>query len=154
MSRRDTNIQFFWLKTNLCNLLWKQYQNAETNFMCPNNRLHPNHKQTQYWLFIFNTPSVVSAFQTLQTSDLCQMCWLSFFFFAVNDTNSFYILLQILVAAVSGHVCVCGVCVCVCVHVYVVYEDTNVYNDMVWQVLQGEGDLWGNVQCPHNSKCL
>ncbi len=26
-------------------------------------------------------------------------------------------------------VCVC-VCVCVCVHVYVVYEDTNVYNDM------------------------
>ncbi len=30
-------------------------------------------------------------------------------------------------------VCVCGcVCVCVCVwgHVYVVYEDTNLYNDM------------------------
>ncbi len=26
-------------------------------------------------------------------------------------------------------VCVC-VCVCVCVHVYVVYEDTNLYNDM------------------------
>ncbi len=25
---------------------------------------------------------------------------------------------------------VCGVCVCVCVHVYVVYEDTNLYNDM------------------------
>ncbi len=25
-------------------------------------------------------------------------------------------------------VCVCGVCVCV--HVYVVYEDTNLYNDM------------------------
>ncbi len=25
--------------------------------------------------------------------------------------------------------CVC-VCVCVCVHVYVVYEDTNLYNDM------------------------
>ncbi len=25
--------------------------------------------------------------------------------------------------------CVC-VCVCVCGHVYVVYEDTNVYNDM------------------------
>ncbi len=23
-----------------------------------------------------------------------------------------------------------AVCVCVCVHVYVVYEDTNVYNDM------------------------
>ncbi len=22
------------------------------------------------------------------------------------------------------------VCVCVCVHVYVVYEDTNLYNDM------------------------
>ncbi len=26
-------------------------------------------------------------------------------------------------------VCVC-VCVCVCGHVYVVYEDTNLYNDM------------------------
>ncbi len=25
--------------------------------------------------------------------------------------------------------CVC-VCVCVCVHVYVVYEDTNLYNDI------------------------
>ncbi len=25
--------------------------------------------------------------------------------------------------------CVC-VCKCVCVHVYVVYEDTNLYNDM------------------------
>ncbi len=25
--------------------------------------------------------------------------------------------------------CVC-VCVCVCGHVYVVYEDTNLYNDM------------------------
>ncbi len=39
-------------------------------------------------------------------------------------------------------------CVCVCVwgggggHVYVVYEDTNLYNDMgMTQVLQGEGDL-------------
>ncbi len=31
---------------------------------------------------------------------------------------------------------------CVCVHVYVVYEDTDVYNDMgMTQVLQGEGDL-------------
>ncbi len=38
-------------------------------------------------------------------------------------------------------VCVC-VCVCVCGHVYVVYEDTNLYNDMgMTQVLQGEGDL-------------
>ncbi len=27
------------------------------------------------------------------------------------------------------YVCVC-VCVCVCGHVYVVYEDTNLYNDM------------------------
>jgi len=39
------------------------------------------------------------------------------------------------------YVCVC-VCVCVCGHVYVVYEDTNLYNDMgMTQVLQGEGDL-------------
>ncbi len=51
-------------------------------------------------------------------------------------------------------VCVC-VCVCVCGHVYVVYEDTNLYNDMgMTQVLQGEGDLWGHFQCPHNLKCL
>ncbi len=46
------------------------------------------------------------------------------------------------------------VCVC-CVHVYVVYEDTNVYNDMgMTQVLQGDRDLWGHFQCPHNSKLL
>ncbi len=39
------------------------------------------------------------------------------------------------------NVCVC-VCVCVCGHVYVVYEDTNLYNDMgITKVLQGEGDL-------------
>ncbi len=39
-----------------------------------------------------------------------------------------------------SRVCVCGVCVCG--HVYVVYEDTNLYNDMgMTQVLQGEGDL-------------
>ncbi len=42
----------------------------------------------------------------------------------------------------NEEMCVCGVCVCVCVcggggggggggHVYVVYEDTNLYNDMV-----------------------
>ncbi len=34
---------------------------------------------------------------------------------------------------VCVYVCVClcvCVCVCVCVHVYVVYEDTNLYNDM------------------------
>ncbi len=42
-----------------------------------------------------------------------------------------------------------------CVYVYVVYEDTNVYNDMgMTQVLQGEGDLWEQFQCPHNSKGL
>ncbi len=36
--------------------------------------------------------------------------------------------------------CVC-VCVCVRVHVYVVYEDTNLCNDMGIRLLQGEGDL-------------
>ncbi len=37
-------------------------------------------------------------------------------------------------------VCVCGVCVCV--RVYVVYEDTNLYNDMgMTEVLQFEGVL-------------
>ncbi len=34
------------------------------------------------------------------------------------------------------------VCVCVCVRVYVVYEDTNLYNDMgMTEVLQFEGVL-------------
>ncbi len=37
--------------------------------------------------------------------------------------------------------CVC-VCVCVCVLVYVVYEDTNLYNNMgMTEVLQFEGVL-------------
>ncbi len=35
------------------------------------------------------------------------------------------------------------VCVCVCARVYVVYEDTNLYNDMGMTGItrQGEGDL-------------
>ncbi len=38
-------------------------------------------------------------------------------------------------------VCVC-VCVCVCVRVYVVYEDTNLFNNMgMTEVLQFEGVL-------------
>ncbi len=45
-------------------------------------------------------------------------------------------------------VCACvtvRVCVCVGGHVYVVYEDTNLYNDMgMTQVLQGEGDFSGH----------
>ncbi len=53
-------------------------------------------------------------------------------------------------------VCVCVyVCVCVCVRVYVVYEDTNLYNDMgMTEVLQFEGVLWGHCLCPRNSKGL
>ncbi len=49
-------------------------------------------------------------------------------------------------------VCVCiymCVCVCVCVRVYVVYEDTNLYNDMgMTEVLQFEGVLWGTAYVP------
>ncbi len=42
---------------------------------------------------------------------------------------------------VSVCVCVC-VCLCVCVRVYVVYEDTNLYNNMgMTEVLQFEGVL-------------
>ncbi len=34
--------------------------------------------------------------------------------------------------AMTGNVCVClSVRVCVCGHVYVVYEDTNLYNDIM-----------------------
>ncbi len=52
----------------------------------------------------------------------------------------------------SSSVCVC---VCVCVRVYVVYEDTNLYNDMgMTEVLQFEGVLWGHCLCPRNSKRL
>ncbi len=39
-------------------------------------------------------------------------------------------------------VCVLCVCVCVCVRVYVVYEDTNLYNNMgMTEVLQFLGVL-------------
>ncbi len=38
--------------------------------------------------------------------------------------------------------CVCVCVVCVCVRVYVVYEDTNLYNNMgMTEVLQFEGVL-------------
>ncbi len=54
--------------------------------------------------------------------------------------------------ASAARVCVC---VCVCVRVYVVYEDTNLYNDMgMTEVLQFEGVLWGHCLCPRNSKGL
>ncbi len=47
------------------------------------------------------------------------------------------------------------VCVCVCVRVYVVYEDTNLFNNMgMTEVLQFEGVLWGHCLCPRNSKGL
>ncbi len=47
------------------------------------------------------------------------------------------------------------VCVCVCVRVYVVYEDTNLFNNMgMTEVLQFEGGLWGHCLCPRNSKGL
>ncbi len=53
-------------------------------------------------------------------------------------TSIFYLFVQFFFIYFE-FVCVC-VCVCVCVgHVYVVYEDTNLYNDMgMTQVLQGE----------------
>ncbi len=41
-----------------------------------------------------------------------------------NDIHIHYTLAQ---EHLLSHKCVC---VCVCVHVYVVYEDTNLYNDM------------------------
>ncbi len=57
---------------------------------------------------------------------------------------------------VSECVCECEcVSVCVCVRVYVVYEDTNLYNNMgMTEVLQYEGGLWGHCLCPRNSKGL
>ncbi len=48
----------------------------------------------------------------------------------------------VLCVCVCVCVCVVCVCVCVCVRVYVVYEDTNLYNDMgMTEVLQFEGGL-------------
>ncbi len=42
--------------------------------------------------------------------------------------------------SLQSSLCVC-VCVCVCVRVYVVYEDTNLYNDMgMTEVLQNVRD--------------
>ncbi len=49
---------------------------------------------------------------------------------------------DVCVVCVCVCVCVCVVCVCVCVRVYVVYEDTNLYNNMgMTEVLQFEGVL-------------
>ncbi len=46
----------------------------------------------------------------------------------LNKNVKYYIYLSLCVCVC---VCVCvSVSVCVCVHVYVVYEDTNLYNDM------------------------
>ncbi len=44
-----------------------------------------------------------------------------------------YLCLEVVPVCMCVCVCVCMcvcVCVCVCGHVYVVYEDTNLYNDM------------------------
>ncbi len=65
-----------------------------------------------------------------------------------------YISVMLLSSKLSVSVCVC-VCVCLCVRVYVVYEDTNLYNNMgMTEVLQFEGGLWGHCLCPRNSKGL
>ncbi len=42
--------------------------------------------------------------------------------------------------------CVCvRACVCVCVHVYVAYEDTNLYNDMVWHRYYKEKVIYEDI---------
>ncbi len=47
----------------------------------------------------------------------------------MNRETMKYGRLQGKMGVLTGMACVC-VCVCVCVHVYVVYEDTNLHNDM------------------------
>ncbi len=50
--------------------------------------------------------------------------------------------------------CVCE-CVCVCVRVYVVYEDTNLYNNMgMTEVLHLKVFYEDTCLCPRNSKGL
>ncbi len=49
--------------------------------------------------------------------------------FLSNMNLKLFIKFYLTLLNVSLHTCVC-VCVCVCVHVYVVYEDTNLYNDI------------------------
>ncbi len=70
--------------------------------------------------------------------------FMSYFFLLSFFTKCYFLFFNSLTYPNHVHalrVCVC-VCVCVCGHVYVVYEDTNLYNDMgMTQVLQGEGDL-------------
>ncbi len=46
---------------------------------------------------------------------------------AVNEQRFLKSYCHLLSRSHTAGVCVC---VCVCVHVYVVYEDTNLYNDM------------------------
>ncbi len=43
--------------------------------------------------------------------------------------SNWWIFVIFLIYLPLNFVCVC-VCVCVCVHVYVVYEDTNLYDDI------------------------
>ncbi len=53
--------------------------------------------------------------------------------------SPFWMSLKITILYLQQSVCVC---VCVCVRVYVVYEDTNLYNNMgMTEVLQFEGGL-------------
>ncbi len=76
-------------------------------------------------------------------SEIIWICW-----FAAQET----FLTMINVENNCAALCVC---VCVCVRVYVVYEDTNLYNNMgMTEVLQFEGGLWGHCLCPRNSKGL
>ncbi len=59
----------------------------------------------------------------------------------LDGSHIHYFFLFCILHGVYYVLCVC-VCVCVCVRVYVVYEDTNLYNNMgMTEVLQFEGVL-------------
>ncbi len=53
--------------------------------------------------------------------------WTFFFYTLHRDICMTFLALE--QTYMQMRACVC-VCVCVCGHVYVVYEDTNLYNDM------------------------
>ncbi len=59
--------------------------------------------------------------------------------------HSVYIYICVCVVWCVCVCCVVCVCVCVCGHVYVVYEDTNLYNDMGWHRYYKEKVIYEDI---------
>ncbi len=64
----------------------------------------------------------------------------------INLMHPCWIKVLISLKNIHAYMCVCvRACVCVCVHVYVVYEDTHLYNDMVWHRYYKEKVIYEDI---------